>query len=395
MGTMLVDTFKVLVREKGLFVWALAFPLILSTIFMFMFANLDKAAQFDPVPTAVVADANWEGSDFAQVVERLSTAGEDQLLEPRAYSTWQQAQEALLAGEVTGVLSVDEHGMPKVGLAPAVATDGGTGYDNIDRTILETVATAFVRDRDLIAAVARENPAALTDPEAIERAFDGGNVTKEASLTHSEPRETVRFYYALFGMAALFGAQISLFAVCQTQPNLSPVGARRALGAVGRGRTLAVALLASWLVGFGCLVVTFLYIRFVVGVDFGGREAASVVGLAAASLLACALGSALGALPKVDAQGKAGILTGIVCLLSLFAGLYGEPCMQLADAIARDWPLLAAINPAKVICDMLYSLYYYDGLAMFGQKIALLMALAAALFAIAAVFMRRQRYGSI
>ena len=44
---------------------------------------------------------------------------------------------------------------------------------------------------------------------------------------------------------------------------------------------------------------------------------------------------------------------------------------------------------------MFYSLYYYDGLAMFGQKIALLMALAAALFAIAAVFMRRQRYGSI
>lgn len=395
MGTMFVGTLKVLVREKGLFVWALAFPLILSTIFMFMFANLDEMAQFDPVPTAVVADANWEESDFSRVVEQLSTAGEGQLLKTSAFPTWQEAQEALLAGEVTGVLAVDGQGVPKVGLAPAVATDGGTGIDNIDRTILETVATAFVRDRDLITAVAQENPEALASPSAIEQAFRGGNVTQEVSLTHSEPRETVRFYYALFGMAALFGAQISLFAVCQTQPNLSPVGARRALGAVGRGRTLAVALLASWLVGFCCLVATFLYIRFVVGVDFGGREAASVAGLAAASLLACALGSALGALPKVDAQGKAGILTGIVCLLSLFAGLYGEPCMQLADVVARDWPLLAALNPAKVICDMFYSLYYYDGLAMFGQKVAILAALAAALFAIAAAFMRRQRYGSI
>ena len=75
--------------------------------------------------------------------------------------------------------------------------------------------------------------------------------------------------------------------------------------------------------------------------------------------------------------------------------LYGEPCMQLADVVARDWPLLAALNPAKVICDMFYSLYYYDGLAMFGQKVAILAALAAVLFAIAAVFMRRQRYGSI
>ena len=32
-----------LVREKSVFIWSLAFPLILSTMFVFMFANLDEA----------------------------------------------------------------------------------------------------------------------------------------------------------------------------------------------------------------------------------------------------------------------------------------------------------------------------------------------------------------
>ena len=152
---------------------------------------------------------------------------------------------------------------------------------------------------------------------------------------------------------------------------------------------------ASWLLSFACLLVAFAYVRGVVGGDFGGREGWCVAGLAAAALVACALGCALGAVPKLDFGAKSGILTGIVCTLSLFAGLYGQPCMALADDIAQRWPALAALNPAKVICDMFYSLYYYDGLEVFAAKVATLAAMAAALFAVAALLMRRQRYASL
>ena len=46
----------VLTRKTELAVWALIFPIILSTLFMFMFANLDESTAFEAVPTAVVAD---------------------------------------------------------------------------------------------------------------------------------------------------------------------------------------------------------------------------------------------------------------------------------------------------------------------------------------------------
>ena len=92
---------------------------------------------------------------------------------------------------------------------------------------------------------------------------------------------------------------------------------------------------------------------------------------------------------------KTGLLTALTCFLSLFAGLYGEPCMALADSIARSFPALASINPAKVITDVFYSLYYYDSLVPFAQKIGILLAMAAALFAVSALFIRRQRYASL
>lgn len=41
MGTLFASTLRALVREKSLFIWSLAFPILMATIFMFMFANLD------------------------------------------------------------------------------------------------------------------------------------------------------------------------------------------------------------------------------------------------------------------------------------------------------------------------------------------------------------------
>ena len=252
-----------------------------------------------------------------------------------------------------------------------------------------------VRDADLMTSIARENPGAFADPGRLEAMFSSVDATEEVSLTHAAPKESVRFYYALFAMAALFGAQIAVVAVCWTQPNLSPLGARRALGAIGRTRTLLATLLACWLLSFCCLLIAFLYTRLVVGVDFAGREGLCVAGLGTASLLACALGTALGSLPKLDVGSKTGILTGVVCLLSLFTGLYGEPCMELADMVSREFPVLASLNPAKAICDMFYSLYYYDGLEVFAGNVALIGLFSAALFAVGALFVRRQRYASL
>ncbi|WP_139650910.1 ABC transporter permease [Raoultibacter phocaeensis] len=383
----------VLTRKRELFVWSLAFPILLSTMFMLMFSNLDDATAFDPVATAIVADENYdEATAFSSVIDELAEAGDDQLLEARTFATFDEARAALESGEVVGIVSVDADGEPKLFVSP---DSGGLGVEQIGRTILSTVMNTYVRNADLMASIAQDNPLALADANAIEEALAHNDATVEVSLTHSTPVQSVRYYYALLGMAALFCGQVGMLAICETQPNLTALGARRAVGATSRGKTLTATLGASWAISFVCLLAAFLYIRFVVGVDFAGRELACVAAIAVAALFATSLGTLLGSLPKVGFGVKTGLLTGLTCLLSLFAGLYGEPCMDLADQIAREAPLLAAVNPAKVVTDAFYSLYYYDSLMPFVEKAGILLVMAAVLFAVSALFVRRQRYASL
>lgn len=67
---------------------------------------------------------------------------------------------------------------------------------------------------------------------AVEKLLDAGDLTEKIDVTQNPPKESVRYFFALLGMAALFGGQIGMIAICRTQPNLSALGARRAVGAL-------------------------------------------------------------------------------------------------------------------------------------------------------------------
>jgi len=51
----IITTVKTLLRRPSTWVWGALFPIALSTMFMFMFANLSSDGTVDPVPVAVVA----------------------------------------------------------------------------------------------------------------------------------------------------------------------------------------------------------------------------------------------------------------------------------------------------------------------------------------------------
>ena len=95
MLTTFLNTLRTQLRRPGMLVWVFAFPVILCTIFLFMFSGLSTDGVPDPVPVAVVADSNWRDSSFSQVVDVLSG---------------RSTGEALL--DVTEAASADEAGRP-------------------------------------------------------------------------------------------------------------------------------------------------------------------------------------------------------------------------------------------------------------------------------------------
>lgn len=399
------NTFKYtileLVRMPGVLVWALAFPLILSTVFMMMFGPLDDQSEIDPIPLVAVDPADdVEGQSFQAFLDALSDDGNGESLFAITYVP--NAEEAVdlvernMAEEnpYVGYVQLLE-GTPDVHVT---SVSDLTGMEWLKTSILVMAMDNYVANAAMIRDLMNDNPGLVAQPdmaETLASMTEPIEATVRTTVTANQPKESVRFYFALLGMAALFGGTLGMIAFQRLKPNTSPLGARRALGATSHGRTVAATVAASWTITFACLCATYLYMRYVAGIDFGGRDGACLITTAIAALTATALGCAISAIPKVPESGKSGILTGIVCFASLFAGLYGEPTMELADMVSANFPVLDYINPAVQISHAFYSIMYYDSLAPMAGHLAILLVMALVLFALSAQSLRRQRYASL
>lgn len=344
----IIITVKTLLRRPSTWVWGALFPIALSTMFMFMFANLSSDGKIDPVPVAVVADEAWDASTFKDAAASLAKESDNQLLEIHECDDAADANRALKAGEVAGIYTVDDAGAPKLTLL--------SSYDSSRALSLE-----------------------------------GG--TRRVSLTRTTPDGTVIYYYALFGLVAMMSAEFAALSVVDLQPNLSGLGARRCAGGLSKTASLAGIFVGSWLVSFASMAIAIGYVRLVVGVDFGGREGLCLVGGAASALAATGLGLFVGTLPvKGGKASKSGILTGFATTCALFAGLYGEPAMALADDVARACPAECWLNPVKLICDMFNRLYFFEDLDPFAVRAGALVLMALLFVAAATLIFGRSRY---
>ena len=443
MWTTFKATVRTLLLTPSAVVWTLIFPIVLATVFNFMFEPMRSTGSVEAVKVAVVADDAWEDSPFSQVVDTLSEADEP-LLAVHPVATEQEARELIAEGSVAGAYIVDavgnegnaeqsgsdeldavdaagpadaagaasgsgtaagssdvststssagSTGAPRIILAPAGSGTGSDASYDVNRAILESVATSYLQSEALIEELATHDPVALSDPTTIENALGLSVSVREVSLTHAQPDSMVRFYYALLGMASIFAAQLAGEGVWHLQPTSSAAGARRAVSGTSRMRLLIPTIGACWAISTTFLAIAFGYICLTAHIDFSGREGLCLVGIAASSLLSCGIGALVGALPgRMGSDSRRGILTALTCLLSLFAGLYGEPTMELADTVAHVFPAATWLNPVCLIRDLFYTVYYYDTLIPFALRLATCMGIAAALLTVSAACMRRSAH---
>lgn len=419
MWTTFKTTVHRLLLTPSAVVWTLIFPIILATVFNFMFEPMRATTSIEAVDVAVVADDSWNASPFSAVVETLAEADEP-LIALHAVASEQEARDLIEQGAVEGAYLVEaiDHGektalekgndadastasavtneaapAPHVILAPAGNGSADAISHDVNRSIIESIVTGYLQSEALIQQVTASNPAALADAEAVERALSLDAPVREISLTHARPDAMVTYYYALLDMASMFAAQLAEEHVWRLQPMASAEGARRAASGTSRMRQLVPTVGACWAVSSAFLAIAFGYIYLTAHIDFGGREALCLAGITAASLLSSGIGAVVGALPgKLERDSRSGLLTAATCLLSLFAGLYGAPAMQLADAVARAFPAAAWLNPVCLIRDMFYSVYYYDTLAPFTLRLLACCGIAVALLAGATWLLRRSAH---
>jgi ABC-2 type transport system permease protein len=89
---------------------------------------------------------------------------------------------------------------------------------------------------------------------------------------------------------------------------------------------------------------------------------------------------------------KIGIVISITMLGSFFSGMMGITMKYIIDT---NVPIINSINPASMITDGLYSLYYYDTLNRFWLDVSGLIIFSAIMVILSWISLRRQKYDSI
>ena len=253
-----------LVRVPGVLIWTLVFPIVLGSLFVMMFGALDERAEAVSVNVVVVDEEQAKGEERSALsfenIARAAQAGaqvgsvfDEETFGGQAFASFMEAlgegDDALF--NITYVSSPEEAAAlvreslgtddeyagyvqyvdGEVRTVLAKATSAAETYE-VEPSILMMIMDRYVAEEALIKETLQKNPAALADPGFIETLMAPVEATVRASVTDNAPRESLRYYFALFGMAAFFGASIGLIGFQQIRANASALAARRSLGAL-------------------------------------------------------------------------------------------------------------------------------------------------------------------
>ena len=385
---------KTSIRNTSSLFWVLAFPVILAALMLGIMGNLQDGYTAEAQHFAIVSDANWKASLGAdELVSSLSKkpkAGSDdtQLLIPTTVASRAEADTRLDSQKDIGYLYAGSDGRVNMVLSDREAANiqsDSTASEGITVSILSASLVSFNQANATSSTLALPNTQILL--QSGQQTY-----TKQIRLTHINPSMTAPYFFAVLAMACLIGASTAAEMIARTQPNLSALGARRASSPSSKWRQAAGAFLASWLFSAVSLLVAYIFVRTVCGVQTGGRDPIALVAIAVGTFMATAFGSMMGAIPKLSTETKVGLVIGIDCTLSAFIGLYGSLAMDLNNAIQEHAPILHLINPVKQVSNLFYDIVYYDSLEPFARTCGILAIMAAVFLAICGLFLRKQRY---
>lgn len=359
-------------------IWTWVFPALLSTLFYFTFSSLDATMQLKEIPLGVIDDAAYRQDDaFRSTLESVSVQNGGELFILTSFADMDSADAALEGGEIEGYITAGE--TPRL----TVKSDG------LNQTIAKSFLDQYVQTKNSVQTLLTQNPSAAAE---LPKLLESVTYTEEISLSNNPPTDKVGYFYALLAMVCLYGGLQGMTTVSYMQANLSPLGARRTMSPAGRFRMVTYDLLGGITVHFVCLMVIVAYIMFVLKTDFGSQLGLVLLTCLAGSILGVAFGAVISVTAKLKETAKIAVLISVTLVCCFLSGLMVS---GINYVVAEKAPAVSWLNPAARITDAFYCLYYYDTYERYFLNIGIILAMALVMFAITAIFIRRQRYESI
>ena len=233
-------------------------------------------------------------------------------------------------------------------------------------------------------------------PEGMEAAVrqmsDYDAVTEEVSLGGRTTNTTAQFFYAMIGMACLYGCFIGYRSAMDLQANLSALAARRCVSPVHRMGWILSETAVSFSLHFINMLILLAYMKYILRLELTSSYVEMLPAVIIGSMIGVTMGMFITSIGKMGEGVKIGIMIGVSMVMSFLAGLMNA---DVKNAVDRNVPLLNRINPAALISDALYCLNVYDAPERYMQDIVILSVMCVLLLTGTFLIVRRERYGSI
>lgn len=422
MGHLILYNVKVLLRNRSLVFFTLAFPIILGVLFKVALGDIVNKEAFDTVPVAVVNSQVYKDSAFKIAFDELAKTGDSSvtgsdkpLLQVTEVSDLDAGKKLLQNEKVDGIVEITgtpDEGMVKDAQAKLTITTNG-----LNQTILKVILDEITQrvdmistltEREITAQLAAATPPATDiagpsnpsgppafNPEKIAKSVQDQLSSSGFTLQDRSPKSMdllMTEFFSLMAMAALYGGMFSLTIMNNVQPPLGVIGRRIAVAPTSKSKLIISGIITSYLVELVGLLALLVLCHFLFQVDFGSNWGLTMLLTSVGALAGLSFGAAISTLVPGGENAKIGVLIAVTMLGAMLAGMMGG---AMRYAVDFHFPMVNKFNPVALITDGYYNLFFHPGYDGYWQDVVILLVISAVLLGASVIVLRRQRYDSL
>lgn len=379
---------KTLFRSKALIFWTFAFPIILGTFFKMAFSDIENSEKLDIIDIAIVDNNNFNNDIvFKNTFKELSDKNSENYMFNVRYTTLDECKKLLEEEKVSAYILFNNNDID-------IKVNKSGINETVTKYVIDEVQSKKVILTNIITKELESNNYMINYEEIVSLANNIMNNSKAKfkDISRSNLSYTMIEFYTLIAMSCLYGSMLSMYIINYILPNMNSVGKRISVSGIKKLSLLISSLISSYIVQIVGIFILFIYTIFVLKVDYGSNIDKVILLMLTGSFAGLSLGVLVSSLIKTNENAKTGILVGITMLMCFMSGMMGITMKYIIDKNVR---VLNLINPASMITDGFYSLYYYDTFNRYYFNVISLLVFSAVMLLISYSSLRRQRYDSI
>ncbi|MDE7385471.1 MAG: ABC transporter permease, partial [Anaeroplasmataceae bacterium] len=343
---------KVLLKRKSTLFWVLLFPILLASAEYFAFGKFIKSTPIETISIGIIENETPELLE--NVLKEAKIEDDKNLYEVIVYSDTLTASQALEDKKIELYLYENNEKIEVVANSNSTALTITHSLIEEVKIIEKTISEAYKSYYEDLAA--GKNPTEVNPEEIL------ANITKDADyfkdISNSKNATFYTFYfYSLIAMACLYAALFGVSIINDIRADRSSLGIRISSSVVSKHKLIITYFLASALLQMISSVILYVYLAFVLKVALGENVGLILITLILGGIAGISIGMLIGALVRGSESKCQGIITCISLGCSCLAGLMSVDVKHLVD---KYMGFINYINPAALITNSLYALYYYD-----------------------------------